>query len=58
MVYTNMGSQVTVISSERVDGQIWCKVRRNDGSERLFLMRELKADGGIAEIQKAVDDSR
>lgn len=58
MVYTMHGGVVKVISSERVDGQIWVKVCRDDGSVRQYLMRELRADGGAVEIEKAIDDAR
>jgi len=52
-IYTRFGSEVQVISEIKLGG--WITVRRNvgKGAEAEYLVSELKADGGFAEIERS-----
>jgi hypothetical protein len=55
MIYTRFGSEVKILSAEKVDGQIWVTVLRKESNDkRIYLSRELKADNGIQEIEEAI----
>lgn len=56
MIMTRMGAAVTIVSVER-DENGFAKivtVRFEDGEERERFLYELKADGGIEEIESAI----
>ena len=51
MIYTRFGSQVTILE----DTGGWANVRReSDGTLHEWHISELKADGGIEEINAAI----
>jgi len=56
MIYTRFGSEVEILSAEKIDGQIWVNVSRKESKDkRVYLARELKADNGLQEIEEAIE---
>ena len=54
MVFTRRGCPITVIGGTPICGQILSpriQVRHADGHERSYSIRDLRADGGVAEIE-------
>lgn len=54
-IYTRFGSKVQIVSCVKDKRDIeWVTIRREDGSESETTIDNLKADGGIVEIDQAI----
>ena len=57
MIYTRFGSEVEILSLVDIGRRdVYCQVKRGDGSsaKRAVAISDLKATGGIAEIQNVI----
>ena len=56
MIYTRFGSIIKAIKRE-TEGLDWILCEREDGSERCYLLQDLKADKGLREILEAIKEA-
>ncbi len=55
MIYTKFGSKVTIVRKHQdFDTSGWIEVKHEDGTEQQVQLSDLKADGGISEINTVI----